>query len=97
MAGEFRAQPLLRVEQLAKALALDELHDDRLAAVLFEHVVHRDDVRMVEAGGGDRLAPEPLGHDGSEASVGLSHLTATLRSSVRSTASHTSAMPPCAS
>ena len=63
VAGELGAEPLLRVEQLAQALAFDELHDHRLATVLLEDVVHRDDVRMVEAGGGDRLAPEPFGHD----------------------------------
>ncbi len=60
---EFGTQPLLGVEQLAKALAFHELHHDGLATVLFEHVVDGDDVRVVEAGRGDRLAPESLGDD----------------------------------
>jgi hypothetical protein len=59
--GEFGAEPFLGVEDLAQALALDELHDDGLASVLFEHVVDGDDVRMVEARRSDRLAPEALG------------------------------------
>ena len=60
---EFGAEALLRVEQLSQALALDELHHHRLPPVLGEHVVDRDDVRVVQAGGGDRLATEPFGDD----------------------------------
>ena len=63
VARELRAQPLLGVEQLAQALAFDELHDHGLAAVLFEDVVHGDDVRVVETGRGDRLASESFGDD----------------------------------
>ncbi len=63
MAGQLGAQPLLGVEQLAQALAVDQLHHDGLTTVLFEHVVDRDDVRMVEARCGDRLAPESLRDD----------------------------------
>ncbi len=64
VAGEFGAQPLLGVEYLAQALAFDQLHHDRLAPVLFEHVVDGDDVRVVEAGRRDRFATEPFGDDG---------------------------------
>ena len=60
---QLRAQPGLHVEQLAQALAVDELHDDGLAAALGEHVVDGDDVRMGEAGDGDGLAAEALGDD----------------------------------
>ena len=60
---EFGAEALLRVEQLAQALALDELHHHRLATVLVEHVVHRDDVRVVQAGGRDGLTAEAFGDD----------------------------------
>ena len=59
--GELGAEPLLGVEQLAQALAVDELHHDGLAAVVHEHVVDGDDVRVAEAGDRDRLAPEALG------------------------------------
>jgi hypothetical protein len=61
VAGEFGAQPFLGVEHLAQALALDQLHDDGLTSVLFEHVVDGDDVGMVEARRGDRFPTEPLG------------------------------------
>ena len=60
---QLRAQPGLDVEQLAQALAVDELHHDGLAAALGEHVVDGDDVRMGEASDGDRLAAEALGDD----------------------------------
>ena len=57
-------EPLLGVEQLAQALAVDELHHDRLAAVVDEDVVDADDVGVAEPGDGDRLAAEALGDDG---------------------------------
>ena len=60
---ELGAEPLLLVEQLAQALAVDELHHDGLAAVVVDRVVDGDDVRVVQLGDGDRLATEPLGHD----------------------------------
>ncbi|CAB4577170.1 unannotated protein [freshwater metagenome] len=62
--GELGAQLLLLVEQLAQALAVDELHHDRLAPAVLDRVVHGDDVRVVELRDGDRLATEPLGDDG---------------------------------
>ena len=58
------AEPGLHVEQLAQALAVDELHDDGLAALVLEHVVDGDDVRVGQAGDGDGLAAEALGDDG---------------------------------
>ena len=60
---ELGPEALLAVEQLAQALAVDELHHDGLAAVVLEHVVDGDDVRVVQPGDGDRLAPEALGDD----------------------------------
>ena len=57
-------ETLLRVEQLTEALAVDELHDDRLAALVDDDVVDGDDVGVGEAGDGDRLATESLGDDG---------------------------------
>ena len=63
VAGQLGAQALLGVEQLPQALALDELHHHGLTPVLFEHVVHRDDVRVVQAGGGDGLTAEAFGDD----------------------------------
>ena len=61
VARELGAQALLVVEHLAQRLAVDELHDDRLAPFGLEHVVHRDDVRMVQTGGRDSFSPEPFG------------------------------------
>ena len=61
---QLRAEPGLHVEQLAQALAVDELHDDGLAAAFGEHVVDGDDVGMGEPGDGDGLAAEALGDDG---------------------------------
>ena len=60
---QFGTEPLLRIEQLAQTLAVDELHHDRLAAFVDDDVVHGDDVGMTEAGDGDRFAPESLGDD----------------------------------
>ena len=61
---QLRAESGLHVEQLAQALAVDELHHDGLAATLGEDVVDGDDVRMGEASDGDGLATEALGDDG---------------------------------
>ena len=58
------AEPGLHVEQLAQALAVDELHDDGLAALVLEDVVDGDDVGVGQAGDGDGLAAEALGDDG---------------------------------
>ena len=64
VAGQFGAQSFLRVEYLAQALALDELHHDGLTTVLLEHVVDGDDVRMVEARRSNGFATEALRDDG---------------------------------
>ena len=58
------AQPGLHVEQLAQALAVDELHHDGLAALVLEDVVDGDDVGVGQPGDGDGLAAEALGDDG---------------------------------
>ena len=71
-------EPLLHVEQLAQALAVDELHHHRLAAAVLEHVVHGDDVRVGQPGDGDGLAAEALGDDRVGGERGFSHLRATL-------------------
>ena len=72
--GEFGAQPLLGVEHLTQALALHQLHHDRLATILLEHVVDSDDVGVVEARGGDGLAPEPFRDHGVGRERGLQPL-----------------------
>ena len=61
--GEFGTQPLLLVEQLSQALAIDELHDDCLASVVVDRVVHRDDVWMTQTSDGDGLAAEAFSND----------------------------------
>ena len=62
------AEALLLVEQLAQALAVDQLHDHGLALLAPDGVLHRvvdgDDVGVAELSDGDGLAPEAFGHDG---------------------------------
>ena len=72
--GELRAEALLPVEQLAQTLAVDELHHYGLAAVVLEHVVDGDDVRVIQPGDGDRFAPEPFGDHGIGGEVRLQPL-----------------------
>ncbi len=72
--GELRTEALLTVEQLAEALAVDELHHHGLAAVVLEHVVDGDDVGVVQPGDGDRFAPEPFGDHGIGGEVRLEPL-----------------------
>ena len=60
---QVRAEPLLLVEQLAQALAVDQLHDHGLAAAVGDGVVDGHDVRVVQPGDGDGLTAEPLGDD----------------------------------
>ena len=62
--SEFGTQTFLGVEHLAQALALHQLHHDRLATILLEDVVDSDDVGVVEARCGDGFAPEPFRHHG---------------------------------
>ncbi len=45
-------------------LALDVLHDDERAAVGVADLVDLADEGMIERGGGERLATEPLARDG---------------------------------
>ena len=60
--GELRCESLLLVEERAKRLAVDELHDHGLPALIGHGVVHRHDVRMREAGRCDGFASKSLGH-----------------------------------
>ncbi len=52
-------RPVLRDDLLQRA-ALEMLHRDVVGAVPLTAVVHRHDVRVLQAGGTRRLAPEPL-------------------------------------
>ena len=92
--GVDRRERAVGVDHLAQRLAGHVLHHDEGRAVLLAPVVDRDDVRVVQAGGRLRLAAEPLdvGRVGRER--GASTFTATRRSSSRSCARNTSAMPP---
>ena len=47
-------------DPLGKALAVDVLHDDEDAAVLFADFVNGADIGMVERGGGLGLVDQPL-------------------------------------
>ena len=60
---EFWREALLCVEQLAQALAIDELHHHGLATLMLEHVMNGDDIRVVEARCSDCLAPEAFRND----------------------------------
>ena len=68
---ELRTEALLTVEQLPEALAVDELHHHGLAAIVLEDVVDGDDVRVIQPGDGDGLAPEPFGDHRIGGEVGL--------------------------
>jgi hypothetical protein len=63
--GEICAETVLLVEQLSKALAVDELHDDgestAVAVGVFDRVIDGHDVGMTQLGDRDRLTAEPLG------------------------------------
>ena len=48
------------VESLGERLALEQLHGDEQLAVIVTDLVELAHVRMVDAGRGARLAPEPL-------------------------------------
>ena len=50
----------LGAHQVAQRATFDVLHDDEVRAAVLAPVVDGDDVRVVEVGGGLRLAPEPL-------------------------------------
>ncbi len=54
---------LLPVEPVAQGLALDERHDVEQEAVRSPRVEEREDVRVLEIGGGLDLGEEPLGAD----------------------------------
>ncbi len=51
---------LFLADQLLQVLSLDVLHGDEGGLVLLAHVVHGDDVRVVEGAGGLGFAEEPL-------------------------------------
>ncbi len=57
------AQATRLVEQRPQRPPRHELHDDGGPPGLLDRVVDADDVRVVEAGGGDGLPAEPLDHD----------------------------------
>ena len=76
------ARAARRLDHVAERLAVDVLHDDEGGVVLLAPVVDRDDVRVVQAGGGLRLAPEALDERWRrDESSGESTLSATGRSS----------------
>ena len=49
-----------RREQCGEGLPFERLHDDEIPAIVLVDVVDGADMRMVESGGGSRLAPESL-------------------------------------
>jgi hypothetical protein len=48
-----------RLDHRAQCPAVDELHRDESAELTFADVVHGDDIRVVQSGGGERLWGEP--------------------------------------
>ena len=63
-AASVGAETAVRLQDLAQRLPGDVLHHDEGGVVLLAPVVDRDDVRVVEPGGGLRLAAEALDVDG---------------------------------
>ena len=57
--GDVAVAELAPGGELAQVRALDELADEVGAAVLLAELVEGDDARVVEAGGGVRLAQDP--------------------------------------
>ena len=55
-----QVQPAFANDELLQVLAVDELEDDVLPAVLLATIDHRHDVRMLELRDGTRLVLEPL-------------------------------------
>ena len=62
------------VDHVAQRPAVDVLHDDERRAVLLAPVEDADDVGVVQARGGLRLAPEPLDERGVARELGGEHL-----------------------
>ena len=58
----------------ARLRPVDVLHDDEVRAVLLAPVEHRDDVRVVQVGGGLRLAAEAGDEGGVVGELGEQHL-----------------------
>jgi hypothetical protein len=63
MNREFRPKPLLTVEHLSEAAALDQLHDDCLASIVLEHVMNRNNVGVVEPSHCNCFSSESLGNN----------------------------------
>jgi len=59
--GEAQTEAALFVEGFAQRLAVDVLHDHRLATVVLDRVVDRHHVRIVQSRRHQGLAAEPLG------------------------------------
>src|SRR5918999_1252793 len=58
LCGALRKQRPLGMDDVGNRLAVDELHDYVVRAVIGAVVVQRDDVRVIDVGGRLRLAPE---------------------------------------
>lgn len=84
MHGEIGAEPLLLVEQLTQALAVDQLHHHCLTLLgaddVFHRVVHRNDVGVAELRYGNRFPTEAFGHHGVGRQRGFEQLDGDLAS-----------------
>jgi hypothetical protein len=89
-------EPPLALEPGAERLALDVRHHPAEEAAGLAGVEERDDVGVLEAGGGADLGQEAVRAEGA-ASSGRRTLTATGRSCLRSRTSQTAAIPPAPS
>ena len=52
----------MRVEVILQAAAIDQLHDDKDGACILAGLINRDRVRVIEFGGGLRLAEKTPDH-----------------------------------
>ena len=67
----FVATPLPPRIVFARSVVVPPVIKRPVEAVVLEHVVHGDDVGVVQLGDGDRLAPEPFGDHGIGGEVRL--------------------------
>jgi hypothetical protein len=69
--GEFGPEAFLTIENLTQTSSLNQLHDDCLTTVMFEHIVNRHDVRVIETRHGDCLTAEALCNNSIGCEIGF--------------------------
>ena len=57
----FNAESFLTIKSLSQRLAINELHDDCLTTIIFNGVIHRDDVVVIEIRSSDCFTTKTFG------------------------------------